>query len=365
MTMFTSLLTSAFPSLGAQQTTSPQGPEASADFESTFASILGSEQWSSPCTDPSKSESPTEPQQDTSETDDTEATGEATSNTEDGELDETAGSASDSAADAEAVAAAQEVADEDASTLTMIQSAQQLAAVNAPVSDDVESVDLNLRIHSPQSQVMSSMTMAQQWQSPLLSGDAPDLWVSDITAPEAPVSQFTDTRQIDRTQAIGAALPPTVETNNSQARASMAVPDTTPKNVQQFSTDMTTHVRVLKNQGGGEARINLHPAELGRMSLSVVTEGNETKVSFFVESQMARQAVESALPRLREMLEQAGLSLTESDVSERDARQAQRDGDNDTRTAHGQPGTESEAVGNEPIAISVSLDPQRLLDTFA
>lgn len=363
MTMFTSLLTSAFPSLGAQQTTSPQGQAASADFDSTFASVLGSERWSSPCTDPSKSEGRAEPQQDTSETNDTEATAEATSNTDDSELDETAESASDS--DTVAVAAAQDAADGDESTLTMIQSAQQLAAVNAPVSDEIESVDLNVRIHNPQSQTIAAMTRAQQWQSPLLSGDAPDLWVSDITAPEAPVTQFADTRQIDRTQAIGAALPPTLETNNSQARVSIAALDTTPKNVQQFSTDMATHVRVLKNQGGGEARINLHPAELGRMSLSVVTEGNETKVSFFVESQMARQAVESALPRLREMLEQAGLSLTESDVSERDTRQAQRDDDNDTRTAHGRPGTESEAVGNEPIAISVSLDPQRLLDTFA
>ena len=79
---------------------------------------------------------------------------------------------------------------------------------------------------------------------------------------------------------------------------------------------MATHLRVIKNQGGGEAKVNLHPAELGRMSVSVITEGNETKVAFTVETSQARQAVEASLPRLREMLEQAGLSLADSNVSE-------------------------------------------------
>ena len=77
---------------------------------------------------------------------------------------------------------------------------------------------------------------------------------------------------------------------------------------------MATHLRVIKSQGGGEAKFNLHPAELGRRG-SLVTEGSE-KISFAVETSQARQAIESSLPKLRAG-EQSGLTLSESDVSER------------------------------------------------
>ena len=51
------------------------------------------------------------------------------------------------------------------------------------------------------------------------------------------------------------------------------------------------------------------------MSITVITESGETKVAFVAETASARQAIENALPRLREMLEQAGLSLSDSEVA--------------------------------------------------
>ena len=132
---------------------------------------------------------------------------------------------------------------------------------------------------------------------------------------------------------------------------------------QQFGNAMATHVRVLKNQGGGEAKVNLHPAELGRMSISVTTDGNETRVAFVVETSQARQAVEAAMPRLRDMLDSAGLSLSDSDVSERRDQQADtNEGRSDTRktgmtSLHGDDGIEATVV-------SVSVDPDRLIDIY-
>ena len=132
---------------------------------------------------------------------------------------------------------------------------------------------------------------------------------------------------------------------------------------QQFGNAMATHVRVLKNQGGGEAKVNLHPAELGRMSISVTTDGNETRVAFVVETSQARQAVEAAMPRLRDMLDSAGLSLSDSDVSERRDQQADtNEGRSDTSktgmtSLHGDDGIEATVV-------SVSVDPDRLIDIY-
>ena len=132
---------------------------------------------------------------------------------------------------------------------------------------------------------------------------------------------------------------------------------------QQFGDAMATHVRVLKNQGGGEAKVNLHPAELGRMSISVTTDGNETRVAFVVETSQARHAVEAAMPRLRDMLDSAGLSLSDSDVSER--RDQQADTNEDRFGASKAEMTSLHADdGIEATVVSVSVDPDRLIDIY-
>ena len=72
------------------------------------------------------------------------------------------------------------------------------------------------------------------------------------------------------------------------------------------TTELATHLRVLKSSGGGEARLQLHPAELGRMTVSLSTEGSEARVAFVVDNTQARQAVEASLPRLRDLMDGAG-----------------------------------------------------------
>jgi flagellar hook-length control protein FliK len=133
---------------------------------------------------------------------------------------------------------------------------------------------------------------------------------------------------------------------------------------QQQASEMATFVRVLKNQGGGEAKINLHPAELGRMSISVSTDAADTKVSFVVETAQARQVIEAAMPKLKELLEQSGLSLSDSDVTEHHHEAANEKTDD---RAHSRQSTElSEAQSEDgDLTLSVALDPNRLLDAYA
>ena len=149
----------------------------------------------------------------------------------------------------------------------------------------------------------------------------------------------------------------------SPTRSLDAVSRTSVNEPQQFGNEMATHVRVLKRQGGGEVKINLHPAELGRMSITVVTEGTETRVAFVVETPQARQAVETALPRLRDMMDDAGLSLADSDVSEH----------RHSENAHDQRDSKGGAAATtandvdtplEAMTLSVSMDPSRLVDTY-
>ena len=169
---------------------------------------------------------------------------------------------------------------------------------------------------------------------------------------------------VDKTPlSVAASALSKADTNLSSSRI-LDLPSRVPVNeAQQFGNAMATHVRVLKNQGGGEAKVNLHPAELGRMSISVTTDGNETRVAFVVETSQARQAVESAMPRLRDMLESAGLSLSDSDVSERRDQQADNN-EGRSGTSKAEMTSQDDDSGIEATVISVSVDPDRLIDIY-
>ncbi len=65
-----------------------------------------------------------------------------------------------------------------------------------------------------------------------------------------------------------------------------------------------------------QAKLELNPRNLGPVEVKLsVNSDQQVNVSFVANTPAAREAIEAALPRLREMLEQAGMSLGESDVS--------------------------------------------------
>ena len=84
----------------------------------------------------------------------------------------------------------------------------------------------------------------------------------------------------------------------------------------EFSGEVTARMKLLVREGVREARLQLHPAELGRLQVTVSTEGDQARVSFVAETAAARDAIEQSLPRLREQLEQNGLQLAQSDVGQ-------------------------------------------------
>lgn len=79
-----------------------------------------------------------------------------------------------------------------------------------------------------------------------------------------------------------------------------------------------------------DAVIELHPAELGSLSVRVETRGNEAQVTIVAATPAARDLLQQSLPQLRELLSAQGLNLARAQV-ERPAgssfgNQAQSDG---------------------------------------
>ncbi len=74
-----------------------------------------------------------------------------------------------------------------------------------------------------------------------------------------------------------------------------------------------------------QAEIRLTPAELGPLRVQVSVDDGAAHVTFHAQHAVTREALEQALPRLREMLAENGLSLGQADVSDRGVGEGNRE----------------------------------------
>lgn len=91
------------------------------------------------------------------------------------------------------------------------------------------------------------------------------------------------------------------------------------------------------NQGMPGAELHLSPPELGPMSVRISLDQDQASLAFTSPHAAVREAIEAALPRLRDMLGSQGISLADVNVSQHGAANSQREpGDHRHGTAHGQ-----------------------------
>lgn len=81
-----------------------------------------------------------------------------------------------------------------------------------------------------------------------------------------------------------------------------------------FAEGFSQQVVVLVQDGIQHARINLNPPELGPIEVRITMQHDQAQVQLAAHSAVARDAMQDALPRLREMMEQAGVRLGDTGV---------------------------------------------------
>lgn len=81
-----------------------------------------------------------------------------------------------------------------------------------------------------------------------------------------------------------------------------------------FGERLSQHVVILVNEGVRSARLSVNPPELGPIEVRISVDKHEAVVHLASLHAGARDAIDAALPRLREMLEQSGLRLGEAGV---------------------------------------------------
>lgn len=94
--------------------------------------------------------------------------------------------------------------------------------------------------------------------------------------------------------------------------------------------------RVVWSVGNNQsAQLRIHPAELGRIDIQVNVENDKASVVFNTQHGTVKEAIELALPRLREMLSEQGIDLDSVDINNGDINQQQADAGNSSEEQDG------------------------------
>ena len=99
--------------------------------------------------------------------------------------------------------------------------------------------------------------------------------------------------------------------------ATAAVPIDSAKAV----TDFSNRIQWMVGRGQSSAEIRLDPPELGSLRVHVTTRDDSTQITFVTQTSAAKDALEQQLPKLREQMENQGLSLGDVDVFDQSSQQ--------------------------------------------
>jgi flagellar hook-length control protein FliK len=145
----------------------------------------------------------------------------------------------------------------------------------------------------------------------------------------------------------------------------------TPVGAQDWSNEVGEKLTWMVGKHETRADLVLNPPELGRIEVSITMKGDEASATFVSANPTVRDAIENAVPRLREVLQDAGISLGQTQVGAETFQQQQpapnrEKGDNSWRS--GNSGTaDSDSVRGMPGAGATAAIRRGngLVDTFA
>lgn len=87
------------------------------------------------------------------------------------------------------------------------------------------------------------------------------------------------------------------------------------------SQKLQERINIMLSKNIQRADIRIDPPELGQLQVRINMNSDQATVQFQVQTPQAREAIENAMPRLREMLEQQGVALADTDVKEQQHQQ--------------------------------------------
>ena len=142
--------------------------------------------------------------------------------------------------------------------------------------------------------------------------DQNSLLAPTVAAPSDTLSPVTaDSTITGRPESLA---PPLTDSRITARRPTLEIDTKLPLHSPRFGEGFAQQVTVLVEHGIQHARLSLNPADLGPIDVRISIQHDEATVQLASQHVGVREAINDALPRLREMLEQAGMHLSDSGV---------------------------------------------------
>lgn len=175
---------------------------------------------------------------------------------------------------------------------------------------------------------------------------------ASVERAEAPGSQSISALDLSQYRLLPGAQPSALTTGlNYSAGQALSAGSSFTSSVGDvgWGQEFVGRMNVMAKDGVHEMKLQLKPAEMGLLEIKLTTEGDQTKVIFNVHNAAARDAIDLAMPRLRDMLEQSGLQLVHSEVNDNSSQRDQGNESDQLAALSGDAGVENESTDGSQL----------------
>jgi|GEM_PF-1965664 len=169
-------------------------------------------------------------------------------------------------------------------------------------------------------------------------------------------------------QAAGLGLGNTTAAQPAAARMAASMPTAasmmSQAAAQANAEALANRISVMQTRGMQVAEMRLDPPDLGQLRVQIRMQGDQASVIFQSPNAHARDLLENALPRLKEMLEEQGMNLSDASVSD----ESNGEGDEAGQEGNAQEGGANLVAAGEPGEAEILADfeqPLSLIDYYA
>ncbi len=129
-----------------------------------------------------------------------------------------------------------------------------------------------------------------------------------------------------------------------------------------WEANLGSNLKMLVGQNIQSAELRLDPPELGSLDIKIKVSNDIASVNITSPHANVREALENAVPRLREMFAESGVALGDVNVQQESFAQSQQSADQDGSSFTA--GTREDIV-DEPVTVSRRIVSDSLLDAYA
>lgn len=193
-------------------------------------------------------------------------------------------------------------------TIGTVKNAPRAATFSLSLADLEQPVPVTLSSGQPSETVATATGEALLERSAVETGNSQRGPATQATPPLPSSSSLAASNSVSVT--------PTRLDATSPGTALTMTPETLHLNQKHWERTLGQQLNWMLNNQVQEAEIRVDPPHLGPLELRVSLHQNQTTVTFFSHEAVVREALEQALPRLRELLDAQGISLGQAQVSD-------------------------------------------------